>query len=204
MTSLYLLAFLCLLALVVWIGYVVISGLFVWPPPIPTRPKARRAMIGAIRALRPEGANNGLIFDPGCGFGSLALALAKAFPEGHVVGIDLQPIPLFFAGFKARLLGFRNVTFKRGDLYEQNYRAANVIACYLYGNVMEQLQLEWDHELQDGCVVATNLHTLHHWTPTKVISVTNWPFSAREIYLYRFPEARGARPDRRTKAYSKT
>ena len=182
----------CLLALAAWVSYVVISGLFVWPPPIPTSPRTRRRMIEVIRKHRPAGATGGLILDPGCGFGGLALALARAFPNAEVVGIDLQPPLLLVAQLRARLLGLRNVTFRRGDLLEENYRGVQVIACYLYGNVMEQLYAKWDAELQDGCVVVSNLHPMPFWPPIEVTSVTEWifPFVTRAIYAYRLPEAR--------------
>ena len=190
MTALSSLLMLCSLALVAWVSYVVISGLFVWPPPIPTSSRTRRRMIEAIRKLRPAGATGGLILDPGCGFGGLALALARAFPEGEVVGIDLQPLPLLVAQLRARLLGLRNVTFRRGNLFKEDYRGVQVIGCYLYGNVMEQLYAKWDTELQDGCVVVSNLHPMPHWPPVEVISVTEWIFGTRAIYAYRLPEAR--------------
>ena len=184
---------LCLLVLAAWVSYVVISGLFVWPPPLPTHPRTRRRMIEAIRKLRPASATGGLILDPGCGFGGLVLALARAFPEAEVVGIDLQPLPLLVAQFRAKLLGLRNVTFRRGDLFKEDYRGVQVIACFLWGNVMEQLYAKWDAELQDGCVVVSNVHPMPHWPPVEVISVTEWAlvtFVTRAIYAYRLPEAR--------------
>jgi SAM-dependent methyltransferase len=129
-----------------------------------------------------------LILDPGCGFGGLVLALARAFPEAEVVGIDLQPLPLLVAQLRAKLLGLRNVTFRRGDLFKEDYRGVQVIACFLWGNVMEQLYAKWDAELQDGCVVVSNLHPMPHWPPVEVISVTEWAFVTfvtRAIYAYR-------------------
>ena len=192
-TALSGLLMLCLLVLAAWVSYVVISGLFVWPPPLPTHPRTRRRMIEAIRKLRPAGATGGLIIDPGCGFGGLVLALARAFPEAEVVGIDLQPLPLLVAQLRAKLLGFRNVTFRRGDLFKEDYRGVQVIACFLWGNVMEQLYAKWNAELQDGCVVVSNVHPMPHWLPIEVMSVTEWAlvtFVTRAIYAYRLPEAR--------------
>ena len=65
-----------------------------------------------------------------------------------------------------------------------------VIACYLWGNVMEQLYPKWDAELDDGCVVVSNLHPMLHWLPIEVISVTDWIVVDRAIYAYRLPESR--------------
>lgn len=190
MSALTALAFLLLIVLFAWISYVVISGFFIWPPPIPTSPKTRRRMIGAIKTHRPTDATRGLIVDPGCGFGGLTLALARAFPEASVVGVDLQPFPILIARCRARLLGLHNATFRRGDLFEEDYSAAQVVACYLYGDVMERLYSKWDRELQAGCVIVTNLHPIPNWQPVQEIPVKDWLFVSRAIYAYRIPESK--------------
>ena len=190
MTVLFSLLIVCLLVFFAWAGYVVISGLFVWPPPIPTSPRTRRQIIEAIRKLRPAGETGGLIIDPGCGFGGLALGLARAFPESEVVGIDLQPLLLLVAQLRAKLLGLRNVTFRRGNLFKEDYRRVRVIACYLYGNVMEQIYTKWDTELQDGRLPSGDkLIRLPHWSPVEVIlgNEIDFPYPPD----LRLPAARG-------------
>lgn len=180
----------CLIALLFWIGYMVVSGLFVWPPPIPTSLRTRRKMIEAIRLLRAPGGTFGLIMDPGCGFGGLALALARAFPDERVVGIDAQPLCLWIAQLRAKLFGVRNVSFRRGDIFHEDYTDTSVIACYLYGDVMEELSKKWAFELQDGSVVVTNLHPIPNWRSILEVPIKDWLFGARAVYAYRIPESR--------------
>jgi len=55
---------------------------------------------------------------------------------------------------------------------------------------MEQLYPKWNAELDDGCVVVSNLHPMLHWLPIEVISVTDWIVIDRAIYAYRLPESR--------------
>lgn len=190
MNSIFYLLFGCLFVLLFWIGYVVVSGLFIWPPPIPSSLGTRRKMIEAIRALRSPVGPFGLIIDPGCGFGGLALALARAFPNERVVGIDVQSFPVRIAQLRAGLLGVRNVCFRRGDIFDQDYRDTDVIACYLYGNVMEELSEKWALELRDGSIVVSNLHPIPNWLPIRTVPVKDWLFGARAVYAYRIPESR--------------
>ncbi len=191
MTAITILLTLCWLAVIGLWGYVVISGLFVWPPAIPTTRRTRRLMIEAVHRFRPEGVAGGLILDPGCGFGGLTLAMARAFPDSQTVGIDLLRLPLLLARLRARLGHIDNVTFRRGDLFAEDYRNAQVIVCFLFGNLMKKLGPKWNAELPDGCLVVSNYHPVPQWEPTEVIPVPDWrTFGRRNIYVYRLPEAR--------------
>jgi len=58
------------------------------------------------------------ILDLCTGSGCLALAIAKNFEDCSVVGIDLSETALEYARENAKINGIRNVTFRRGDLYE--------------------------------------------------------------------------------------
>src|SRR5687768_13432770 len=43
-----------------------------------------------------------IIYELGCGWGSLAIALAKAFPHAQIRGIELSPLPYWVARFRTR------------------------------------------------------------------------------------------------------
>lgn len=52
-----------------------------------------------------------------CGAGTVALALARRWPESQIVGTDKSERAILFAEFNKRLNGLQNVTFQRGDLF---------------------------------------------------------------------------------------
>jgi ubiquinone/menaquinone biosynthesis C-methylase UbiE len=68
-------------------------------------------ILGALR-LRP----GSRVVDVGCGTGDPALELARwVGPRGRVLGLDLSPGMLRTARQRARILGLRNVSFRRAD-----------------------------------------------------------------------------------------
>jgi len=56
------------------------------------------------------------ILDLGTGTGCIALALAHAFPEAHVTGVDISDDALNLASENASLNGLSNVDFVKGDI----------------------------------------------------------------------------------------
>src|SRR6185437_12648693 len=57
------------------------------------------------------------VVDLGCGSGDPSLEVAQwVGPRGRVLGIDASPTMLATAGRRARLLGLKNVRFRRGDI----------------------------------------------------------------------------------------
>ena len=60
--------------------------------PVPTTPRVAAAMLDLVPALPP-----GRIYELGAGWGNLARALARRFPERQVVGYELSPLPLLVA-----------------------------------------------------------------------------------------------------------
>jgi release factor glutamine methyltransferase len=69
----------------------------------------------AIRRLQRR--SGAVHVDLATGVGPVALAVARAVPSAHVVGVDLYPEPVAMARRNARSLGLSNTTFRRGDLF---------------------------------------------------------------------------------------
>ena len=71
----------------------------------------------------PKGSTH--ILDQGCGTGILTFLLARKFPHGRVVGVELRDEYLNLAREKARARGLRNVEFILGRaedvLLEENF-----------------------------------------------------------------------------------
>ena len=71
------------------------------------------------KRLKEEGFRGGRILDMGCGSGATNLSLARQFPEGELVGIDLSEPLLTMAREVARKEGAaERVRFERADVQE--------------------------------------------------------------------------------------
>jgi len=120
----------------------------------------------------PKQAN---VYELGSGWGSLVIALARAFPDARIRGIEASPLPYWVARFRTRKM--HNVFLQRGNFHECDLRDAHAVTCYLMIKPMPKLAALLDRMLKPG---------------TPVISLTFW-FRERQVAAVREgPGLRGA------------
>lgn len=96
---------------------------------------------GATRKLCALSSASGheKIIDLGSGWGTLALAAARANPDKSVVGYELSPVPLYFSKLLKLLFRQRNLHFYRRDFFALPFESGALYLCYLYPGAMEKL-----------------------------------------------------------------
>jgi hypothetical protein len=129
-----------------------------------------------VSLLKQAGVADGaIVYDLGCGWGSLVIALARAFPNAWIRGIEMSPLPYWVARFRTRKMA--NVFLQRGNFYAFDLRDAEAVTCYLMIKPMPKLADFLDRMLKPG---------------TPVVSLTFW-FREREAAATRDgPGLRGA------------
>jgi hypothetical protein len=116
-----------------------------------------------------------VVYELGCGWGSMVVALARAFPRARIRGIELSPFPYWTARLRTRRMP--NVVLRRGNFYNCDLRDAQAVTCYLMIKPMPKLA-----EFLDGMLAPG----------TPVVSLTFW-FRGREVAAVREgPGLRGA------------
>jgi SAM-dependent methyltransferase len=81
----------------------------------PASDRAGRATVAWLREHRPGWAPK-RILDLGCGMGANTLALAQAFPDAEVLGLDAGAAMLRYGAARAAALGVTNVRFRQADI----------------------------------------------------------------------------------------
>ena len=90
------------------------------------------AWLGAIPRVERALANGAAFLDAGCGAGSVAMAVAEAFPRADVLGIDLDAAAVETANAIARRQGFGGrVRFEAADCTKLPRTAFDVITAAL-------------------------------------------------------------------------
>ncbi|MGF6243723.1 tRNA A58 N-methylase Trm61 [Paraburkholderia sp. GAS38] len=163
--ALLIVALLCLSLLV----FQLITGV----PPMPSKASEAADVVALLKqANLPQQA---IVYELGSGWGSLVIALAKAFPEARIRGIEMSPLPYWVARFRTRKLA--NVALQRANFYACNLQDAHAVTCYLMIKPMPKLAALLDRMLKPG---------------TPVVSLTFW-FREREVVASRQgPGLRGA------------
>ena len=126
-------------------------------------PSSRQAIQQVFQFVVPP--RPGPIYELGAAWGSLAIPLARAFPDRQIIAFELSTIPWLFLLLRVRVSGLNNIEVIRRDFFRDDLGKASVIVCYLYPGSMVQLAAKLQSELAPGTVVVSNTFALPGWVP---------------------------------------
>jgi hypothetical protein len=133
--------------------------------PMPTSPRVRRAMLAMVPPM-----TQGEVHELGCGWGGLALALARHCPRARVIAWEASLLPWLVSRLRAR--GVANLEVRRGDFLEGDLARAEVLVCYLFTGGMRALAGKLSRERSGEAVcLVTNTFAVHGWPPAETVTV---------------------------------
>jgi cyclopropane fatty-acyl-phospholipid synthase-like methyltransferase len=155
---------------------------------VPTMSAGPAEKADVVALLRRAGCPDGaVIYDLGCGWGALVLALAEAFPNAQIRGVELSPVPYWVARLRTRHL--RNVSLQRRDFLRLELDDAWAVACYLMPKPMPKLAAHLDRTLKPGAPVVA----LSFWfRDRQAAAVREGPGLRGAAALYYWPARRVA------------
>jgi len=122
---------------------------------VPTLSSGKSEMDDVIALLKnaklPEHA---VIIDLGSGWGTLVVALARAFPDASVQGVEMSPFPYLVSCLRTR--GLSNVSMRWGNFFRSDLRIADAITCYLMPDLMAPVSDLLDNSIKPGARVVSN------------------------------------------------
>ncbi|WP_156414182.1 cyclopropane-fatty-acyl-phospholipid synthase family protein [Bordetella sp. N] len=148
-------------------------------PTLSSTKSEANAIVALIERMNlPSGA---VIFDLGSGWGALVVALANAFPDASVRGIEISPFPYMFS--RLRAYGLPNVSLKWGNFFRADLSCADVVTCYLMPAPMSRINSWLDRSLKPGTYVVANTFLFRNRTVSAsrlgilrgTIAVYVWP-----------------------------
>lgn len=99
-------------------------------------------VLAKLQSMKDSNPNLKLL-DVGSGSGTISVTFAKAIPDGHVTGIDLNPEILARARTVAELAGVKNVDFQQGDVFKLPFPDAHFDVAHCH-QVLTHLKAPWD------------------------------------------------------------
>jgi Putative methyltransferase len=149
-----------LIALVFCLSILIFQGITGVPPLSSNSVEAA----DVVALLKQAGlAEQAVVYELGSGWGSLVIALARAFPKAHIRGIEMSPVPYWVSRIRTRRMS--NVHLRRGNFYDCDLADAQAVTCYLMIKPMPKLAAFLDRMLTPG---------------TPVVSLSFW-FRDREV-----------------------
>lgn len=126
-----------------------------------------------------------VLYELGCGWGTLVGALARAFPEAQIRGIEISPFPYWIARWRTR--NAPNVQLRRANFFDCDISDADAIACYLMIRPMPALAALLDRSVRPGTPVVS----LCFWFRDRQVAARRkQPGLSGEVALYLWPARR--------------
>ena len=146
---------------------------------MPTGLRVQRTILKVLTESKVDG----IICELGSGWGTLALGIARAYPDCRVVGFENSPVPFWVSQVLCRIMPTPNMKVERRDFYDIPLRDVDLVICYLYSGAMERLREKFEVELESGTSVISHTFAIPGWEPEQVIAVRD--LYRTKIYVYR-------------------
>jgi len=135
-------------------------------PWVPTRRRQREWMVKAI-PLR----DHAVVYDLGCGDGSILFAMARKNPTIHARGLEIALFPYLIAKIRKWLGGgkYKNVSIFYRNFFKQNLGEADIIFLFLMPGSYEKLVKKFAKELKDDCLVVFKVWPVPSLAPMQTL-----------------------------------
>ncbi|MHA3772919.1 SAM-dependent methyltransferase [Verrucomicrobiota bacterium sgz303538] len=137
---------------------------------VPTPEKVVEEMLTMAKVGKDD-----LVYDLGCGDGRIVITAAKKF-GAHGVGIDIDPRRITEARQNAQEAEVQDrVKFLEQDLYECDFKDANVITLYLLTSLNLKLRPKIFEQVRPGTRIVAHAFAMGDWWPDahKVVEGSN-------------------------------
>ncbi len=136
-----------------------VSFFWVFAPYFPTR-KGHLALIQKVAQLKA----GDTFYELGCGDARVSIALAKAYPEAQIIGLEMAGPLFFWAWIKAKLSRQKNLTIKWKNIFWQNLSDADSV--YIFGmteSLNKKLKEKFLAELKPEARIISYVFTMKEW-----------------------------------------
>jgi predicted RNA methylase len=142
------------------------------------QPTPRRVVEAML--TRAEVGKDDILYDLGAGTGAIVFRAARE-RGARVLGVEVEPVRVAILRLRRRFGGPSDrVTIRWGNLFDLDFRAATVVAVFLWPAAMERLKPLLEAQLRPGSRVVSHWHAVPGWEPVEYDPVTR-------VYLYRRP-----------------
>jgi protein-L-isoaspartate O-methyltransferase len=139
------------------------------------------------RMLRLGGLKHGeKMFDLGSGDGRIVIMAAEKF-KADATGIEIDDALWKRSSDRIRELGLeKRARIIHGDIFRQDYSAADLLTVYLLPESNDKLQPLLERQLKKGARVVSHDFGFSGWTPEKVVDIDDdGQGRSHRLFLYR-------------------
>jgi hypothetical protein len=147
-----------------FIALIFVPTLSTGASPVPTTRRMRKALLALLPEHLPSNSGDA-IYELGSGWGGLAFAVAKKYPETTVIGYEVSLLPWLFSCVRLLFLPQDNLDFKLSNFLKHDLSNGVLVVCYLLPKPMEKLRVKLEIELKLGSLIVSNTFAFRGWRP---------------------------------------
>ena len=159
------------MSMLVFIILFILLGTLAWgsllaAPWVPTLQAQRNLLIDNL-----DIGGKAIIYDLGCGSGSILFAFADRYPNAKCIGYDVALLPLGI-GWLRKLRSpkkYKNVSLKFGNFFNRSFADADLVVSFLMQKAYVKFISKLNNELKPGAMVAIEAWPLPDKHPLKII-----------------------------------
>lgn len=125
-----------------------------------------------------------LLYDLGCGDGRIVVTAARQY-NARGIGVDIDPQRIAESNANAQAAGVSDrVKFVTGNLFDMDFKDADVVTLYLLPTVNMKLRPKLLSELRPGVRVVSHAFDMGDWAPDNELNVDP---DGQTVYLWIIP-----------------
>ena len=125
-----------------------------------------------------------VLYDLGCGDGRIVVTAAKKYGVKGT-GVDIDPERIAESNENAKSAGVTDkVKFIKGNLFEMDFKDADIIALYLLTDLNVKLRPKLLDTLKPGARIVSHAFTMGDWEPEEEVSVEP---GGQDVYFWIIP-----------------
>lgn len=158
-----------------YIGSLLFSSLM-GAPYVPTKQKDLEETLKAANLKK-----NQVFLELGSGDGRVTRTAAKLYGV-QGLGIDVNPLLIWYARFLAKLHKVRNCTFQKQNIFNTDFSKADVIYQFLMPELIKKLFPKYRTEIKKGTIIISHGFEIYGLQKYLIKTVERKPFPS---YIYR-------------------
>ena len=169
------------LEIVFLIGFIVFVTFLIYSsikgaPYVPTNSKEADIILKEANLKKGQS-----FIELGSGDGRLVRKAAKTYGD-HALGIDINPILVWYSKFLAFAESVRNASFLREDLFKVSLKGADIVYLFLMPELLEKLTPALKKDLRKGALVISHGFAIPALKKNLEKTIVHSPFPT---YFYR-------------------